>query len=103
MSFKQEPFKVTLRTEPSGAQVQQLRPFGQSPVDLGRTPLVEREVLVLTDADMKGGYVAHYEEAKEHAGHLIAMLRLEGYRPYRAVLPVVPEGTAEVTIRLIPE
>jgi hypothetical protein len=94
---------VTIRTEPVAARVTQLRPLGQAPLDLGATPLVNRQVFVFTNIKMKKMPFDDAQELLEHAYKLVVLIEKDGYNPYRAALTTKPNEIVEHSIKLTPK
>ncbi|MEN8151478.1 MAG: hypothetical protein ABFS86_16800 [Planctomycetota bacterium] len=102
-STPKEPYtfkarKVTIITEPPGAQVMQYRPFGLKSEDLGVTPIIEREVLILTNVDRSAR--VNWNEALDHASNLVVLVRKDGYRSRKMKLAIKGFDTNEFTIQL---
>jgi len=102
-SEKKEPYTfkprtITVITEPAGARVMQYRPFGLKSEELGITPIVNREVLILTNVDPSAG--VNWNEALDHAGNLVVLVRKDGYRARKMKLPVKGLDTNEFKIKL---
>jgi predicted small secreted protein len=96
--------RVTILSEPSGAEVyQKLPPPGTAPRLIGKTPLVNIIVPVVTT--MKGGGLspAAAQDMARMAGNLVVEVRKDGYKPCSAVLAIDPERTLEHRIVLEPE
>ena len=94
--------RVSIRTEPAGAKVTQLRPMGQASLDLGVTPLVDRPVMVMTKITMKNMPFHKAQELMDHANNLVVLITKEGYEPYRATFATSPDETTEQVIKLTP-
>ena len=95
-----KPRTVTIRTDPPGAQVMQYRPFGLKSENLGITPIVGQEVLILTNADMMTTSAAFRNEALDHAGNLVVLIRKDGFRSRKMKLPIKGSDAQEFDIRL---
>ena len=93
-----KPRKVTIITEPPGAQVMQYRPFGLKSEELGVTPIIALEVLILTNVDQSAK--VNWNEALDHAGNLVVLVRKDGYRARKMKLPVKGLDTNEFKIKL---
>ena len=95
--------RVTIRTEPAAARVTQLRPLGQSSLDLGVTPLVNRPVFVFTNIKMKNMPFDRAQKLLEHSYNLVVLIEKDGYDPYRATIATKPNEIVELSIKLTPK
>ena len=95
--------RVTIRTEPAGARVTQLRPLKQGPVDLGVTPLVNRSVLVLTNLTMKNMPFNETQKLLEHANNVVVLIEKDGYEAYRGTFMTKANEIMEHSIKLTPK
>jgi len=95
--------RVTIRTEPTGARVKQLRFINQSQIDLGTTPLVNLPVMVISKAKFNNLPGNEGQRLLEHANNLVVIIEKDGYEPYRATLSTRPNETIEHSITLTPK
>lgn len=102
-SFKLAPRRITIHTEPPGAEVTQLRPLGQTSSSLGKTPIDDLSVVVMTGITMKHMSFAEAENLMRHAGNVVVSIRKEGYEPYYGTLRTDPNQTVVHTIELQPK
>lgn len=102
-SFKLAPRRITIHTEPQGAEVTQLHPLGQPSTPLGKTPINDLSVVVMTEITMKHMSFAQAQDLMRHAGNVVVSIRKEGYEPYVGTLRTDPNETAVHTIQLQPK
>lgn len=80
--------KITINTEPQGAQVKQINVLGQPSTQLGVTPIVEQPVVVITEITrMKNMPFNETQQLMKAAGgNVMVRIEKEGYHPYNGVL-----------------
>jgi hypothetical protein len=103
LDFVLEPRRVTIRTQPEGADVVQLRALQQSPVVLGTTPLENIVVTVMEDVHLAHVDAANSRDMMRHAGTLVLRVSKPGYQTKEVVLRTEAEGLVEHEIVLQPE
>ena len=92
--------QITILTEPEGATVIQLRPFDQSSMNLGKTPLADQTVSVIYDLKVKNMPFNEYQNTMRHVGNVVVKITKDGYEPYYGTLRVAEDETVVHTIKL---
>jgi len=72
------PRKVTITSEPSGADVYQKRPLRQRSQYLGKTPLENITVMVLNAARFRNMSLSDAQEVMSHGDNFVFEVRKEG-------------------------
>lgn len=92
--FKLDTRRITIVTEPAGATVRQLRPMGQGSSYLGKTPLNDQTVLVLTEiTKVRNLSLTQYENLMRHVNNAVVRIEKDGYEPYYGTLRVEEDKT----------
>lgn len=102
-TFKLAPRRITIHTEPEGAEVTQLRPLGQPSTFLGKTPIDDLSVAVMTQFTMKHMPFGEAQDLMRHGGNVVVSIKKKGYETYRGTLRTDPNETVVHTISLQPE
>ncbi len=100
--FKFEPQRVTIVTEPGGAEVWQTMPLAQPSVRLGVTPLNDVSVMVIKDVEMQSMSLPEVQDLMRYVGNIGVEIRKEGFKPYVGLLAVKPGEKNEHRIVLEP-
>ena len=101
--FKLTPRRITILTQPDGAEVTQLRPLGQPSSVLGKTPINDLSVVVMTEVTMKHMPFAAAQDLMRHAGNVVISIKKEGCETYYGTLRTDPNETVAHTIELRPK
>ncbi len=101
-TFKLAPRRITIHTQPEGAEVRQLRPLGQPSSLLGKTPIDDLSVAVMTEFTMNHMPFAEAENLMKHAGNVVVSIQKEGYENYYGTLRTDPNEIVVHTIVLQP-
>ncbi len=101
-SFKLAPRRITINTEPSGATIIQQRPLNQGYITLGKTPITDLSVSVITRIEMKNMPLTDAEELLKHSGNVVVTIEKEGYETYHGTLRTDPKETVVHNIDLQP-
>lgn len=101
-----EPRRVTIITEPQGASVTQIHPLGQPSTSLGKTPLNERSVSVVTN--IKSMKKMPYYEAQKlltHVGNVVVKIEKPGYQTFHGTLKTESGHTTvhNITLEAAPQ
>ncbi len=103
-SFKTTGMRVTILTEPAGAEVYQKLPLpGTSQRFIGSTPLENIVVQVVTSIKGDGMSPATFQSMTRQVGNLVVEIRKDGYKRHSTMLAVDPKKTLEHRIDLEPE
>lgn len=87
--FNMHNRRVTIVTEPAGATVRQLRPMGQPSTYLGKTPLNDQTVVVVTEiTKMKNLSLQQFDDIMRHVNNAVVRIEKDGYEPYYGTLRV---------------
>ncbi len=100
-NFGLAPRRITIVTEPEGADVIQLQPLGQSSIKLGSTPINDLTVSVITNIKLKNMPFKETQELQKHANNAVVKITKEGYQPYLATIPTTANETSTIKIKLI--
>lgn len=92
--YRLEWRKITVLSEPSGATVTQLYPFERGSRELGKTPLLSRSVLVMTDITFQGVPFSEAVAVFRYADSVIVRVEKDGYEPYRATIATKADESA---------
>lgn len=92
-SFKLAPCRISIHTQPAGADVIQLRPLDQASIPLGKTPIDDLSVSVITHIEMQNMPFSEAQELMKHNGNVVVRVEKEGYLPYYGTLKAVPGDT----------
>ena len=101
--FKLVPRRITIHTQPAGADVTQLRPLGQRSSSLGKTPINDLSVSVMTNFTMKNMPFSKAHELIRHGGNVVVLIKKDGYETYSGTLKTEPNETAVHNIELQPK
>ena len=101
-SFDLAPRKITIITEPEGAEVLQKRPLGQSSTKLGTTPINELTVNVMTNIKYKNMPFNETQELLNHRNNVVVTIKKEGYKQYYGILSTKAGETSVHNIKLQP-
>jgi len=101
-SYKLQGRLITVHTEPEGARVYHIAPPTGTRVDLGMTPLVNQNVMVLTG--VKETFTDPSRVAQLGAQMNTARLHIEkeGFQPYDLSMTTNPKTVTERTVKLEP-
>lgn len=99
-SFEQR--RVTITTEPSNAKVTLIQPFGHSSSLLGRTPLNEHPVAVMTHLKSVKNMRISPQSYATYLNNAVVRIELEGYQSFYGPLKTDPNETTEHHIKLRP-
>ena len=102
-NFKLAQHRVTLNTQPEGADVVQRRPLGQSSSKLGKTPIMDLSVSVITDIKFKNMPFSETQQLMKHSGNVVVTITKEGYEPYHGTLRTNPSEATVHNIVLQPK
>lgn len=91
---------VTIITEPPGALAYQISFFDNSSISLGKTPLHQVPVMVLTRAKFKKASPASVNAAYKQLKSVVVRIEMDGYEVYRGPLRTDPNQTVEHHIQL---
>ena len=100
--FKLVPRIITIHTQPDGAEVTQLRPLGQASSSLGKTPINDLSVSVMTNFTMKNMPFSQAQNLIRHDGNVVVAIKKEGYETYHGTLKTEPNETVVHDIELQP-
>jgi hypothetical protein len=105
LDFVLVPCEVSISSEPPGAEVVQLLPLGQPPVQLGTTPLSGIMVTVVTDLKMGNLDALQAQDLLRHANTMVVRLEKPGYETFEGALRVDERRLVEhrVTLKPLPE
>ncbi len=93
--------RVTILTEPPGAEVYQtLPPPGTAPRLIGKTPLENIMLPVVSSMKGSGLSPAAAQDMTRQVGNLVVEIRKDGYKPHSTLLAVDREKTLEHRIVL---
>lgn len=103
VQWSQETRLVSLNTEPQGARVWQIVAPSGGRVDLGMTPIVDRQVMVMTK--YRGSFTDMASAQNMMSSLNVVRLRIEkpGYQPYDLTMTPYPNLPAQRTVKLEPE
>jgi len=99
-TFDLAPRRISIRTEPQGANVTQLHPLGQSPTELGSTPINDLTVAVMTNIKFNKLPLSDTQDLIRHANNVIVRITKDGYEPYMATIHTKAGKSAVLNIRL---
>ena len=91
---------VTITTEPSGASVYQISFLDNSSISLGKTPLHQVPVMVLTRAKFKKASPAKVNAVHKQLNSVVVRIEKDGYELYSGPLRTDPNQTVEHHIQL---
>ena len=100
--FNLVPRRITIHTQPDGAEVTQLRPLGQASSSLGKTPINDLSVSVITNFKMKNIPFSEAQNLIRHDGNVVVAIKKEGYETYHGTLKTEPNETVVHDIELQP-
>jgi hypothetical protein len=103
LDFVLEPRRVTIRTEPEGAEVVQLRALQQPPVVLGTTPLEDIVVTVMDKVRLAHVDAVNSREIMRHADTLVLRISKPGYQTKDVTLRTEAKGLVEHKVVLQPQ
>ena len=93
--------RVTILTEPEGAAVTQINPFGQPSTSLGLSPINDRSVVVVSEVTkMKNMSYSASKRLMEQVNNVVVRIEKDGYKPYFGTLKTEPAETAVHNIKL---
>jgi len=98
--YKTDQRHVTITTEPSGASVYQVSFLDNSSISLGKTPLHQVPVVVLTWAKFKKASPARVNAVHKQLNSVVVRIEKEGYEPYSGPLRTDPNLAVEHHIQL---
>ena len=102
-SFDIQTRRITIVTEPAGATVMQINPAGQGRSNLGKTPMTDRSVVVVTKiTKMKNMSYRSTKQLFEQVNNVVVQIEREGYETYFGSLKTDADETAVHTITLTP-
>ena len=101
--FKLTSRRITIHTQPEGAEVTQLRPLGQPSSSLGKTPINDLSVSVMTNFTMKNMPFSQAQELIRHGGNVVVLIKRDGYETYSGTLKTDPNETVVHNIELQPK
>jgi len=100
-SFDLAPRRITIHTEPAGADVVQLRPLGQPATRLGSTPIADLTVTVMTNMKYENMPFNETQKLLKHANNAVVKITKEGYEPYIATISTKKNETSILDVKLI--
>ncbi|MBN2129827.1 MAG: hypothetical protein JW741_10040 [Sedimentisphaerales bacterium] len=98
--YKTDQRNVTITTEPSDASVYQISFLDNSPISLGKTPLHQVPVMVLTWAKFKKASPAKVNAVHKQLNSVVVRIEKDGYEPYSGPLRTDPNQAVEHHIQL---
>ena len=99
-SFEQR--YITITTEPAGAAVTLLQPFGQRPTFLGKTPLTASPVAVMTRLNSVKNVRVTPQAYATYLGNAVVRIERDGYESFYGPLKTDPNETIAHHIELPP-
>jgi len=100
-SFNLVTRRITVLTEPEGAEVIQLRPLGQPSIKLGNTPLNDLRVAVIVNLSLKNMPLSETQELIQHTNSAVVKIIKDGYQPYTAIIQTTADDTAILDVKLV--
>ena len=98
--YKTDQRHVTIITEPPGASVYQISFLDNSSISLGKTPLHQVPVVVLTRAKLKKASPAKVNAVHKQLNSVVVRIEKNGYEPYSGLLRTDPNQAIEHHIQL---
>ena len=96
--------RVTILTEPGGAAVTQINPFGQPSTSLGLSPINDRSVVVVSKVTkIKNMSYSASKRLMEQVNNVVVRIEKDGYKPYFGTLKTEPDETVVHNIKLQPK
>ena len=100
-SFDLAPRRITIHTEPEGAEVIQLRPLGLPSIKLGNTPFNDLPVTVITNMKYKNIPFNETQKLLKHVNNVVVKITKDGYEPYTTTIPTTADKTVVIDVKLI--
>ncbi|MFC1780803.1 hypothetical protein ACFLZ8_00885 [Planctomycetota bacterium] len=92
--------RVTITSEPTGADVYQKWPLGQPSKFLGKTPLQNASVMVLRPTELNNMPYSDVQQLMSYTNNFVFRVTKEGYKPYSGLLGTFEEQTVQYNVIL---
>lgn len=103
VNFKLQPRYITITSEPTNARVTQINPLGQPPTQLGKTPLNETSVTVMTSVKFKNMPLNQSQALIKHVNNLVVKIEYDGHESFVGPLRTDPNEILTHHITLQPK